>query len=86
MSAGLTTAEWSAIDRFVERVASIVGGDLVATWLYGSAARSDMWGEFWPMRSDIDLLVVTASGPHPMWAESVRAATYETFLSERAPL
>jgi len=46
-------------------------------WLYGSAARGDMWADFWPMRSDIDVLIVTSSELHSESEEAVRHAVYE---------
>jgi Nucleotidyltransferase domain len=46
--------------------------------MFGSAARGDMWAATSPMRSDIDLLVVTR--------EDVPQAEQEELLNETYPL
>jgi predicted nucleotidyltransferase len=57
-----------------------LGDELQEVWLFGSAARGDMWAEFWPMRSDIDLLVVTSDCLLPEREDELFALTYELFL------
>ena len=39
-----------------------------------------MWAEFWPMRSDIDLLVVTTEILSPVLEDELVALTYELYL------
>jgi predicted nucleotidyltransferase len=55
----LTEAERDCVRRYVELLCGELGNELEEVWLFGSAARDEMWADFWPMRSDIDLLVVT---------------------------
>ncbi len=57
-----------------------VGDRLVQVWLYGSAARAEMWADFWPMRSDIDLLIVTSSKVDGKIEEGLRRVVYERSL------
>jgi predicted nucleotidyltransferase len=54
--------------------------DLDEVWLYGSAARGDMWPESHPLHSDIDLLFVTASPLPRELEEELLHETYSLFL------
>ena len=55
-SATLSEAERRTVQRFVAALASELGDDLRAVWLYGSRAR----GERIHPDSDVDLLVIAA--------------------------
>ncbi len=55
-SATLSEAERRTVQRFVAALASELGDDLRAVWLYGSRAR----GERTHPDSDVDLLVIAA--------------------------
>jgi predicted nucleotidyltransferase len=78
--AKLTAAERESVDRYVDIVRGELGDELEEVWLFGSAARGDMWAEFWPMRSDIDLLVVTFARLSQDCEDELLAATYELYL------
>jgi predicted nucleotidyltransferase len=77
---GLAPAERDCLDRYVASLARELGAELEEVWLFGSAARGDMWADFWPMRSDIDLLVVTRERlPHEQ-EDRLVALTYQPYL------
>ncbi len=76
----LSQLEWRCIECLVRTVADHASDRLAEVWLYGSAARGDMWAAFWPMRSDIDLLIVTSAQVSSEVEDAVRLATYELFL------
>jgi hypothetical protein len=52
----------------------------VKVWLFGSAARGDMWPAHSPMHSDIDLLVVTREDVSAGEQEDLLNATYPLYL------
>jgi predicted nucleotidyltransferase len=56
----LNDVEWTCIRHFFEDLHARLGDRLREVWLYGSAARGDMWPPSRPMKSDIDVLVITA--------------------------
>ena len=76
----LSETERGCVRRYLELIKERLGEDLTQIWLFGSSARGDMWSQNMPMRSDIDLLVLSQN-PVP---EEVRRdlfdATYELFL------
>jgi hypothetical protein len=76
----LTTIERDCVDRFVGGLSEQLGHKLEEVWLFGSAARGEMWAEFWPMRSDIDLLVVISEPLPADFERELVAATYPLFL------
>jgi len=76
----LTALEWRCVERLVLAAAAHAGDRLAEIWLYGSAARGDVWADFWPMRSDIDVLIVTSSELDSESGEAVRHAVYELSL------
>jgi Polymerase beta, Nucleotidyltransferase len=78
--AGLTAAERNCVDRYVSILAAELGDRLEEVWLFGSAARGDMWADFWPMRSDVDLLVVTRDRLTHECEDKLCARTYEPYL------
>ncbi len=55
----LSAPERAAVRRFVALLTERLGRNVVEVQLFGSAARGDMWSARMPMRSDIDLLVLT---------------------------
>jgi predicted nucleotidyltransferase len=75
----LTAAERSCLERYVQGLAGRVH-DLEEVWLFGSAARGDMWPDWWPTNSDIDLLVVTAAPVADGLQEALVDAVYELYL------
>lgn len=74
---GLSVEEQCCVGRYIDTLAEHLGEDLREVWLFGSAARGDMWSAM-PNRSDIDLLVLAAQ-PVP---EHVR----EDLINETFPL
>jgi predicted nucleotidyltransferase len=78
--AGLTGAERDCVDRYVAALAGTLGETLEEVWLFGSAARGDMWADFWPMHSDIDLLVVTSARLSEKCEGKLLATTYDLYL------
>jgi predicted nucleotidyltransferase len=78
--ASLTTLERDCVDRYVATLCDELGDKLEEVWLFGSAARGDMWADFWPMRSDIDLLVVTAEPISHAAQDELAALTYRMYL------
>lgn len=75
--AALSPTEQSCVRRYLDTLADRLGADMEEVWLFGSAARGDMWSGM-PNRSDIDLLVITA-GPIP-------ERTREDLINETFPL
>jgi predicted nucleotidyltransferase len=76
----LDRAEHDCVDRYVDALARELGDRLEEVWLFGSAARGDMWADFWPMRSDVDLLVITAEPLSERTQDRLLALTYPLFL------
>jgi predicted nucleotidyltransferase len=76
----LNATELDAVARYVERLSSRLGDQLIEVWLFGSAARGDLWGPGSPMHSDIDLLVLTRSPPGDDLEQELVNETYPLFL------
>ena len=76
----MTAAEQECLGRYVESLSDTLGDALEEVWLFGSAARGDMWADFWPMRSDVDLLVVTAELLSPETRDELLGLTYPLYL------
>jgi len=72
-SARLSQGELTLLDRYVEALASQLGEELGAVWLFGSRARGEDTGE----ESDVDLLVLVDDDS---WArkERIRALLHDT--------
>ena len=75
----LSDVERSCLERYVAGLAERLD-DLEAVWLFGSAARGDMWPGWWPTNSDIDLLVVTAAPVPDEVQDALVNAVYELYL------
>lgn len=61
-------------------LAERLGDNLIELWLFGSAARGDMWSDRFPIRSDIDLLVLTRKPLAEGLQEELVNETYPVFL------
>lgn len=76
----LTDAERTCLERYVDVLIDTLGGNLLEVAVYGSVARGEAWPAGMPIRSDLDLLVLS-SRPVP---EDVRSelldATMPLFL------
>jgi predicted nucleotidyltransferase len=75
----LSAVERGCLERYVAGLADALA-DLEQVWLFGSAARGDMWPGWWPTNSDIDLLVVTAAPVPEDVQERLVEAVYELYL------
>jgi predicted nucleotidyltransferase len=75
----LSAVERSCLERYVAGLAERLE-DLDEVWLFGSAARGDMWPDWWPTNSDIDVLVVTATPVAAEAQETLVDAVYELYL------
>ena len=55
----LNDVERTCLDRYVDLLVGRLGDDLVEVQVFGSVARGESWPRGMPIRSDLDLLVVT---------------------------
>jgi predicted nucleotidyltransferase len=78
--AGLTSSEQSALDEYVTLLVDRLDDALEAVWLYGSAARGDMWLRDSPMHSDIDIVVVTSQPVPESTVDDLVNLTYPLYL------
>jgi predicted nucleotidyltransferase len=76
----LSPAERDCLARYLTMLADTLGDRLVAVWLFGSAARGDAWWPGMPIRSDVDLVVVTREPVAEPLQEELVNATYPLFL------
>lgn len=76
----LSGAERDCLRRYLALLREALGDELSRVVLFGSAARGDMWHEGSPMRSDIDLLVVTRQELPADLAERLLNDTYPLYL------
>jgi predicted nucleotidyltransferase len=76
----LSELERDCLVRYLSVVREELGEELVAVWLFGSAARGNAWWSGMPIRSDVDLLVVTRSPLAEERREELVNATYPLFL------
>ena len=76
----LTATERACLDRYVAAVRERLGGELVGVWVFGSVARGERWPAGMPIRSDLDLLVVTRSRVGAELEQELLDATLPLFL------
>ena len=76
----MTPEERDCLERYVALLGERLGDELEEVILFGSAARGDMWPEHFPIRSDIDVLVLSRSAVAPELPEELIDATYPLFL------
>jgi predicted nucleotidyltransferase len=69
------------VEQYVDILRARIGPSLREVWLFGSAARGDMWPEWHPGRSDIDLLVVTEQELDEDLRSILVNETYPLFLA-----
>ena len=72
--------ERACVDRFVALLVERVGPSLDEVWLFGSAARGDMWSRGSQHNSDIDLLVVSVRALTEAEEEELLNETYPLYL------
>jgi predicted nucleotidyltransferase len=76
----LSELERDCLSRYLTLLAESLGAELEAVWLFGSAARGEAWWPGMPIRSDIDVLVVTRSPVAESQQEELVNATYPLLL------
>ena len=76
----LNESERSCLERYLDLLCKELEPSLVEVSVYGSVARGESWPQGIPIRSDLDLLVVTESPvPEDVVAQLVDA-TFPLFL------
>jgi predicted nucleotidyltransferase len=76
----LNAAERACLERYVDMLVDTLGEQLLEVSVYGSVARGEPWPVAMQIRSDLDLMVVTA-GPVPKeLADELVAETMPLFL------
>jgi len=76
----LNETERDCVLQYLSLLIDQMAETLQEVWLFGSAARGDMWPDWSPMHSDIDLLLLTER-PVPLeLQESLVNETYPLFL------
>ena len=78
--AHLNETERACVLRYGSLLAKRLGENLVQIWLFGSAARGDMWPDWMPMHSDIDLLILSNRSVPRRVQEELLNETYPLFL------
>lgn len=78
--AHLSDTERGCLRRYLASLEAQLGWNLVRVWLFGSAARGDMWSGRMPMHSDIDLLVLTEEPLPPEQVDELINETYPLYL------
>lgn len=76
----LSEREQECVHRYLALLVEMLGDKLAQVRLFGSAARGDMWSARMPMRSDIDLLVLTREPLSHAVQEQLGDETYPFFL------
>ncbi len=76
----LSETERDCTLRYVSLLAERLRENLVQIWLFGSAARGDMWSDRMPMHSDIDLLILSDGAVPQEVQEELQNETYPLFL------
>jgi predicted nucleotidyltransferase len=76
----LNDRERDCVRRYVTLLAEQLVANLVQVRLFGSAARGDMWPDGMPMRSDIDLLVLSREPAEEAVQQELGDETYPLFL------
>jgi predicted nucleotidyltransferase len=74
----LSEAERSTLERYLDLLVETLGERLLEVSVYGSVARGESWPPGMPIRSDLDLMVVTS--------EPVPAETQTRLLDATMPL
>lgn len=76
----LTDVERSCLERYLDALVDTLGEQLLEVSVYGSVARGEVWPAGMPIRSDLDLLVLTAEPvPRPL-VDELLDATMPLFL------
>jgi len=76
----LDDTERSCLERYLDLLVETLGEQLLEVLVYGSVARGESWPPGMPIRSDLDLLVVTTEPVPAQLAETLVDATMPLFL------
>jgi predicted nucleotidyltransferase len=76
----LSELERDCLGRYLAFLVDSLRDELDAVWLFGSASRGDAWWPGMPIRSDVDVLVVTRSSLPEARIDELVNATYPLFL------
>jgi predicted nucleotidyltransferase len=76
----LTGPERSCLERYVETLVDTLGDEVIEISVYGSVARGESWPAGMPIRSDLDLLVVTSEPVPDDVVAALADATMPLFL------
>lgn len=76
----LTSGEQSCLSRYLALLSDKLEVNLVRVVVFGSVARAESWPRGMPIRSDLDLLVVTRSAIAPGAVQALLDATLPLYL------
>jgi len=76
----LTTTEQACLSRYVKLLSDSFGQNLVRVVVFGSVARSESWPAGMPIRSDLDLLVLTRTAVDQEIIQMLLDATLPFYL------
>ena len=82
----LTDAERSCLRRYLRLVIESLGDELHELVLFGSVARGETWPPGMSIRSDVDVLVMTATAVSQALVDELVQATYPLFLECGRPI
>ena len=76
----LSETERSCLERYVDLLVKRLGEQLLEISVYGSVARGEPWPHGIPIRSDLDLMVITSEPMANDVADALVDATMPLFL------
>jgi predicted nucleotidyltransferase len=76
----LSDAERSCLDRYLDLLVERLGERLLEVAVFGSVARGESWPAGMPIRSDLDLLVLTETPAGQEEIDALVEATMPLFL------
>lgn len=76
----LRETELACLERYLDLLVQTLGKQLLEAFVYGSVARGESWPAGMPIRSDLDLLVVTDTAVPEDVVERLVDATMPLFL------
>lgn len=76
----LSDVERRCLQRYLDLLIEALGSNLVEVVLFGSVARGESWPRGMPIRSDLDILVITDSPLPKETVESLIDGTLPLFL------
>jgi predicted nucleotidyltransferase len=76
----LSAAERSCLERYLDILVERLGESLLEVSIYGSVARGEPWPRWMPIRSDLDLMVVTSEPVPKELADELLEDTMPLFL------